>query len=214
MANVALKYGFGGGGPADGVNPPAYITGNRYLPQNTSFPGTGVLTTTSTRNYYVPIYIWEIRSFAGLATINSGTGDNGDTFRLAIYEHDAANKGPGTLLKDVGEITLTGVDQVERFAANAFTPPTTGWYWLSLHCNQACVLYNMASDGIQITAVGYKVGQPLLSRTGLFSLTAFPTTLAALPVAYYVDTAYGAAPATAVQPTATTASAPVIALVA
>ena len=181
----------------NGVPPPDYITGTHYVPQY-FIPDGSTVTTTATRLYYVPIYIWQARSFSGVITYNQGAGDNGETYRVGLYTHSATN-GPRSLVLDFGQVTLTAASAV-RTLSNAASVPAAAWYWLALHFNAATAMYGMESAGAQVTAAGYYPNTPIQGFFGLVGSGSFGGNTLAVRTRY-VDTAYGALAATAVAPT-------------
>lgn len=195
-------------GPAFGAAPPLYWTGKRY-PSILHHPLGTTLTTTATRLYYGLTYIWEIRSFAGVATRNSGAGDNGDTYRVGLYTHTAAS-GPTSLVKDFGEVTLTAAAG-ERVLSSSFTPPYIGWYWFAFHANQAAAMYRSNPVGFEQSAAGYA---PNWNASALMGQIIVPISISGNDFMLSVDTAYGAFASTAVAPTASQGEMPTVALVA
>jgi len=175
-----------------GVAPPGYKANVYYPPQFVAF-ASGTVTTTSTRLYFVPIYIWQTYTFAGIATSNSGAGDTGDTYRVGVYTDSA---GPASLVVDVGEVTLTAAAAARESLASITL--NKGFYWLAFHANQAADL-----DAVNaITMSQADLGTLGLSR----SATIFSSTYSLR----YVDTAYGALASTAVAPTASTTTVPMM----
>ena len=164
------------------------------------------LTTTSTRLYYIPYYFSEVVSFTGLKSRNTGTGDNGDTYRCGVYQKSASTNLPSTLVQDCGEITLTGA-AADRTLAVAFSPAYVGWHYLAFHANQAATMHRMYS-AIAISAAGISSG---IGLSGAFGTAAIGNSAAVQGFgAYYVDTAYAALASTAVAPTAATPVAPTL----
>lgn len=186
-------------GPITGVNPPRYITGHTYLPYGFQ-PGGATAATAVNDLYYYPFFVWKTQAFAGAKTFNAGAGDNGETLRLGVYADDGAIGGPGTLLKDFGEVTLTGAAAL-RTLANAVTLPGPAWYWMAYAANTAATIAAMAPI-TAATAVGY-VSNPMTSMLSGFKLSTQPnaTTVANMSHGLFVNTAYGAFAATAVAPT-------------
>lgn len=201
MADVSTKYPAGGGsGLFAGKNPPHYITGAYYIPIGYSINTDGYGGTTATRVYYFPLTVWEARTFAGASVYNIGVGDNGKKIRLMVFNDNGASGGPGTLAKDFGEITLTGAAAL-RTVTSSWTA-AAGFYWGAIWLEQSCTMSVMAAYSY-VSAVGVGTGPNFMNYLG--TITA-PTDTAAYAFFYhYVDTAYGAAPATAVAPTGTDA---------
>jgi len=200
-----------GGGPFSfyGSPGPTYISGRRYLSSvYTIGQGGAGLGTTSTRLYYMPIYIWEAHTFTGASMFNSGVGDNGDTLRLGLYTHSATN-GPTSLVIDFGEITLTGA-AAERVLSSSVSIGSPGWYWIAFHSNQALDVYPGVIAGQEIS----NAGRYPIAFQGFFGDFATPGISASQMIAaWYVDTAYGALASTAVAPTARTTPAPLVWLI-
>lgn len=198
MANIATKFGLSSGGPIYGAPHIGYDTGLAYHPHY-MLVGVGAgLTTTSTRAYYMPFFVAEAVTFSSIKTVNTGAGDNGDTYRVAIYANDGT-AGPGTLILDAGQVTLTGASAVRTLSVSIdLTAYGGSWVWVMVHCNQA------ASMG-EMTAVAATVG----AQNMVASFGGFDFSVAAYDYnkfVRYVDTAYGAAASTAVAPTASTAT--------
>jgi hypothetical protein len=192
-----------GGGSLKGVPVPKIMSGTGIYPHYTFTFTSTPLTTTATRLYYVPIYLDNLTTFAGIKTYNSGAGDNGETYRVGIY-NEATAGGPGSLLNDCGEITLTAAPGL-RTAASSFTNTVTGWHYLAIHANSAFAIYAF------VTAMGRAGSQPYdntneaLPQFGMGSFAG--GTNSSYPF-LYVDTTYGALASTAVAPTASINSAP------
>jgi len=172
---------------------PKYMAGGWYRPQG-YFSNGGSVTTTTNRCYYVLLGVNRVYTFAGASTHNSGTGDNGEKIRLMVFNDDAVNGGPGTLAKDFGEITLTGAAAVRTLSSSWSAVP--GLYWGAVWHNSDATMYEMEtysySSGVGGIA-GFMPGHvmPDLAFSGAPGFV----------MGLYVDTAYGAAPATAVAPT-------------
>lgn len=191
--------------PVFGAPTLSYDTGLTYHPHYILVGVTAGFTTTSTRAYYMPYYVAEPVVFSGIKTGNVGTGDNGDTYRVAIYANDGT-AGPGTLIVDAGQVTLTGAAAVRTLSVSIDLTTYSGrWVWVMVHCNQASLLHDM-------TAVAATVGaQNMVASFGTFDFGS--TTYDYNKVFRYVDTAYGAAASTAVTPTASTGTAPLFGFV-
>lgn len=204
----------GGGGSTiiPGVPPPGVVTDWFVTPDGTLFDSALTVTTTINRLYYIPVFHPLTHTFQGAATYNSGTGDNGETLRIGIYSHGSA--GPTTLIKDFGEITLTGAS-AQRLLSSSVSIPGGLWYWWCIHHATACDMYAMVTSKAA-SAAGYFNGKTIRVINTDFGIPdgAFLNSRGSMAV--YVDTTYGALASTAVAPTAsiTTASAglPIIAL--
>lgn len=163
---------------------------------------TTTLTTTATRLYYIPYFFPYILSYTGLRTYNAGTGDNGDTFRVGVYQASRTTGLPTTLVKDLGEVTLTGAAAV-RSVASSFSPAYVGWHYICLHSNQTIDFFRIrdlaaGTSGLLGTkAFGANTANWIGTSGGTFGC-------------YSVDTAYGALAASAVAPTALQALAPIL----
>lgn len=173
---------------------PHYITGATYLPPGFSNSGSGI-TTTVNRCYYVPFVVWEARTFQAVSTYNQGVGDNGKKIRMMVFNDNGAIGGPGTLAKDFGEITLTGAAALRTLSSSWATTP--GIYWGAVWFNSASDIGTIEQFNIQ-TAVGSIGG----SYAGAFFGDMGFTGAVRMAHCHYVDTSYGAAPSTAVAPTA------------
>lgn len=190
----------GGSVLAPGFGPPGYVSGWYYPTQaGVMDPASQTLTTTSTRKYYIPIYIFQSRAFINLAIYNSGVGDSGDKVAAAIYTHNPSY-GPRVLKKDCGEITLTG-SAIKNECTEFEVALTKGLWWLSLHCNAAMDLYAIRGQiGTGLLLRGQAdLGVCALDAAGLDCVNYFP----------YVDVTYAStAPETATAPTAVTSKVP------
>ena len=190
-----------GGGPMGGGAPPLVMSGMGMGPAY-CVATEAAMTTTATRLYYIPIYFPRAESWAGIKIYNGGSGDNGETIRVGVYE-ESASGGPGTLLDDCGEITLNNTFAV-RTAASSFTVEE-GWYYFAIHHNSACTMYALCNRQ-RVSNVGYAGA---MSSGG--SLPQFnPPDNREVNVFPYVDTTYGALASSAVAPTASTDKAPTI----
>lgn len=188
-----------GSGPIGGAPIPGIMSGAGIRsPYFVNEAGTNI-TTTSTRLYYIPIYLDRIFTFAGIKTRNGGTGDNGDTYRVGLYAEATAG-GPGALVNDCGEITLDASASIVRTASSSFSTTTIGWHYLAFHSNQAVSMNQCTTSPGGNLVPTPADGLPTLafnsSTDGNFAIP-------------YVDTTYGALASTAVAPTASTNAAPV-----
>lgn len=181
--------------PFFGGLPPKPITGALYTPPGYTKAGTGV-TTTINRCYYIPWVIVRAITFAAAVTENTGTGDNGETYRVMFFNDDAAAGGPGSLAKDFGEVTLTGAAAVRTLASSWAATP--GMYWGAVwHSSSAAMVamapYTGGANGFVPPHYGneHAIGNMVVANPANGAVAA-----------HYVDTAYGAAPANAVAPTA------------
>lgn len=167
-------------------------------------------TTTAGRLYYYPIYFDRIQTFAGAKTRNTGAGDNGETYRVGLYT-ESASGGPGSLVKDFGEVTLTGAAAV-RTLASAVSTTLLGWHYIAVHHNTAAAM-NSYGAGENITGAGLVTPN---IYAGLIPTMDPASQLNSVgPVLFsflFVDTAYGALAATAVAPTGAEASATAVML--
>lgn len=185
--------------PYFGMKPPRTYTGATILPLGYG-QGAAAMTTTATRCYYVPFPVFESRTFSGANAMNSGAGDNGEKFRIMMFNQDNVNGGPGLLAKDFGEITLTGASAFRTLtSAWAATP---GMYWGAIWFDSASAMYGMMP---QVTAseVGASIGVNMHSFLGTLADAGAAWGTLDMPQGLYVDTTYGTAPSTAVAPTAT-----------
>jgi hypothetical protein len=181
-----------------------YDTALCYGPHYITKSG-GTLTTTSTRAYYIPYFVGDAISFSSIRTYNQGAGDNGDTYRLAIYANDGT-AGPGTLIQDIGQVTLTGASARRTITATInLSAYANQWVWVMFHSNQAVAMYDMQ---VALTAGEYTNG-----TQGFGTFEDFFSGTQANAAFRYVDTAYGAAASTAVAPTNSLQIAPAFALV-
>lgn len=198
MAAIGTKFGLGGGGgPIGGAPLPKIMSGAGIKPHIFQVDASSGLTTTATRLYYVPIYLPQIYTFAGMKTRNGNTSDNGDTFRMGLYAEATAG-GPGSLVNDCGEVTLDASAAI-RTLSSSFSNTAIGWHYMAFHSNQAVLINQMK------VATANNVGS---GGDGMPVLT-FDVSAGAKAV-LYVDTAYGALASTAVAPTASTDAGPMM----
>lgn len=203
---LAISDSMGIGAPA-----PEYITGRKYRSHLYNTNTTAfALTTTATRLYYAPIYIHRAHTFTAMNMYNTDAGDNGEKFRLGLYNHSATN-GPGSLVVDMGEITLTGA-AAERSVVASCAVTRPGWYWTACHCDSASAVLSMVGIGSIKSDVGYKSHEPYNSLFGAFGVVDEATLT--VPGSPYVDTAYAVLASTAVAPTAMVFAPPQVMLVA
>lgn len=193
---------FSGGGSYFGIKPPKYITGAGYSPLG--YGGTtSSLTTTATRCYYIPFPIVWAHTFTGAQMTNSGSSDSGEKCRLMMFADDGAAGGPGTLSKDFGEITFGGGAAINNLSSSWAATP--GMYWGAAWFDSASAVGVMAPY-IAASGVGGALGRNTINLIGqMAAATTFSTDIGMVG-AHYVDTTYGAAPSTAVAPTASTIS--------
>lgn len=168
MADLATKFGLAQavtGGIMGGVKPPLIMPGEVMLPPHCLTTSSAV-TMTASRIYYIAFRIEHIHAFAGAKTFNTGTGDNGKKVKIAIYSQ-AATGGPGDLLKDFGEITLTSAAAI-RTLASSWTPTEEGWVYGAICSDTDPAMLSMGS-----TAVASGAGA--LQSPGIaMSLSGFP----------------------------------------
>jgi hypothetical protein len=138
----------GGGGSYFGVRPPRPMAGMgvRLAHLQRAFIA---FTTTASRYYSAPIYLYAGTVFAGAEFENGGSGDNGEKVKVAVYE-EATGGGLGALAKNFGEATLTGAVAVRQIAS-AWTVPRTGWYYIVSTTDAALSIFAAIP---MVTAVG------------------------------------------------------------
>lgn len=179
-------------------NPPKYITNAYYIPNGYSAPNTATFNTTINRCYYVPFSIHSAHTFQGACVHNGGAGDNGEKIRLMVFAD--ADGGPGALVKDFGEITLTAAAALRTLSSSWAAGP--GIYWAAIWHETAATMYGM-SPFFYGTGVGSAGSGTIGMNAALGDKSATALSANRLVAAHYVDTTYGSAPATAVAPTAT-----------
>lgn len=184
-----------------GAGPLKYVS-NWYYPANSGVmdPGTQTLTTTDTRLYYIPFYIFESHAFDAAAVYNSGVGDSGDDVRIGIYSHNKSY-GPRTLKVDLGEISFGASADVEETAESEFYL-TRGWWWAAIHCNGSADMYGIRSriaSGFLLRGQS-EIGVPIITAAAFDDVNYFP----------YVDKTYAAMSSTATAPTNITSIVPKI----
>jgi len=198
MTNFSTLYPpTGASGLFANLNPPHYITNAYYRPIGYGVMGGATGTNmTATRVYYFPLAIWENHTFSGASVYNSGTSDNGKKYRLMVF-NEASGGGPGTLAKDFGEITLTGAAALRTLSSS--WAATAGMYWGAVWAEQDSAMYAMLPWNY-LSAVGTLSGPQIDNFTGSLS-TGLINGNSTMATTMYVDTTYGAAPASAVAPT-------------
>lgn len=174
---------------------PGYVTNAFYLPP-------GYMQTNSTfaadvaRVYYVPFAVQSLHTFQGASVFNADTSATGQKCRIMVFA--STDGGPGLLQKDFGEITF-GATAILNTLASSWTA-TPGIYWFSQWYNSATPMKGMfpgASNGGTIV-----VFQGMMLHHMMGNMLTQQLNQSNQQTAYhYVDTAYGAAPATAVAPT-------------
>lgn len=198
MTEIGTKFGLGGGGSGffGNQSPPKYLTNVFYLP--VGYGGnSNTFVTTATRVHYFPLPIFHAHTFQGASTFNGGAADNGEKIRLMVFND--SDGAIGTLAKDFGEITLTGAAAQRNLTSSWAASP--GMYWGAVWTETAITMYGMIQSVVNNgPTVADTFGMKSL-MLGYFST--LPNVLQDYPLHYYVDTAYGAAPASAVAPTAT-----------
>lgn len=195
MTSLNALYGASGGSSLFGSQKaPKYISNAFYLPPG-FFRRATTVTTTANRCYYFPLAIQHPHTFQGATTYNQGTGDNGEFIRMMVFEDDG---GPGDLLKDFGQITLDNTSAARTLSSSWAAVP--GTYWGAIWFSAATAMYGMGHF-IQSTNVGATMGGVYALDHAIGSMTADFGSSGSVS-AHYVDTAYGAAPAAAVTPTA------------
>lgn len=182
-----------------GAGPLRYVS-NWYYPPNSGVmdPGTQTLTTTDTRLYYIPFYVFESHAFDIMAVYNSGVGDSGDDVRVGIYSHHK-DYGPRVLKNDFGELSFGASASAEESESDEIFL-TRGWWWGAIHCNGAADMYAIRS---RVASYGLlrgqsEIGVPSLTSNAIDDVNYFP----------YVDTTYAALASTAVAPTNVTSIVP------
>jgi hypothetical protein len=183
--------------PFNGAPTPSWGTGIMRGP-NWVLDDATALTTTATRLYYYPMFFDRAEALAGALTLNTGAGDNGETYRTGLYFDNGPNGGVAgaTLAVDFGQVTLTAASAL-RTSATPYQLPSPGWYWLAVHHNTACSMaaYEAPTSEVIVNFACRNIGTIAAnSEWQGGSLVPF----------LYVDTAYGALASTAVAPTAAT----------
>jgi len=194
MADVKFStiFGASSGGPMNGAPFPGYRTNVAVWPHYVTKAG-ATLATTATRAYYAALYVNEGATFASVRLSNQSSGESGNKLRVAVYANDGTS-GPGTLIQDIGEITLTASVARRTITTTIDLSAYAGrWVWVMVHMKEASSMYDMRSS---VTAGESTNGAGIFGSfedgfAGSGSSNAF----------CYVDTAYGAAASTAVTPT-------------
>lgn len=188
-------------GSFGGVAPPLFLSGKVYIP-HWMFSSGGTATVVANQIMYIPYFVPRTTTFAGAKAYNQGAGDNGKKMRIAVYGEAAAG-GPGALLKDFGEITLTAAS-AERTLANSVTLSGPAWVYLACNFDTTPAMFAMRPSFFS-SNVGISTGLNFGHQFGSFGLQVSTTALSNMPGVDYVASAYGAFASTAVTPTATDA---------
>ena len=131
---------------------------------------------------------------------NSNTTDNGDKVKIAAY-NESASGGPGTLAKNFGEVTLTGVSAVRTFASSWAANP--GWYYLAMVSDNAVECHIMTAMPLN-TLVGELTPNMAANMLGVSTPTVGTNHNSAVPSSEYVGGTYANFPeSTALTPTTT-----------
>lgn len=167
MADIRTKYSFGAGGLFNGAKSPIKQSGKFYWPPHTRPLNSGNnMTTTAARVYFTFFPIDRITSFSGAYCANSGTGDSGDKFKIALY-NESASGGPGTLYKDFGEGTFTGAAVINSLSSSVSNVPP-GDYYLAFVTNNT-VAMNVVSAVWVASNAGYITFPTLPNLLGTFT---------------------------------------------
>jgi hypothetical protein len=162
-------------GPLSGVAPPKYLSGESILPHYCVQTGAGVSFSADTK---IQIKMWlpGNQTFAGAKLGNTDASDTGEKFNVAIYS-EAAIGGAGSLLVDLGEVTLTAA-AATRTLATTFTTTYSGWYYIHVHVNATFNLWSIKAASTEVSAVGYvpETGTVAMIGDRVTTLSATPGT--------------------------------------
>lgn len=185
-----------------GVKPPKVMTGANLGPHYVFTSAT--LTSNANDLYYIPIYVPEIATWAGIKFQNSSAGDNTEVIRFGIYQ-EASGGGPGSLLADLGTVTLDA-SSAQRTLASSWTNTYIGWHYIAVHFQSATGVNACAAQATDSSA-GRVTPTP---SAGMPQITLSFSTYISASVFLFVNTAYGALASTAVTPTSSTTTAPYV----
>lgn len=200
--NKNSPYGF----PFRGYKSNSIYTTPYGVPTNTNIGAA------ATRLYYYPFPVLAATTFNRAYTFNQGTVDSGEKYRTGLYADDAAAGGPGTLILDFGEVTLTAAEALRTQTISLDLSSYVGQHvWFAFHNETS----NMSIYTVQFPMAVATVGSGVLPAMfgPLFgSIGKVLNGADAFSPCKYVDTAYGALASTAVAPTTEITAAPLIAL--
>jgi|DEB0MinimDraft_10_1074344.scaffolds.fasta_scaffold03765_3 hypothetical protein len=156
---------------ADGVLAPA-------------FPAPNVL-------YAAPFFVPAATDIDGLAFENSGTGDNGDSARMGIYNSTTAGL-PGTLLEETGAMTVDANRDVRVGALGSTVTclPSTK-YWIAWVSDAAIAMLGISPTSrtmeqgyTRMGLVRWNAGFPIYSGSSYYHGIQVAHTYGALPSTY------------------------------
>ncbi len=206
QGGAATRFGLVAGAPS-----PKRMSGTMMMPHYAHMVNSGGITTTATRLYFAPIFLDQVDTWLGMRAYNNGAANTGDKLRLGIYTEASAG-GPGSLLKDCGEVTLTAAAAVLT-ATNSFTNTYIGWHYVAIHAQSATPMRVMGAQE-QRSDVAYRWGA--IAAQAIASLDSAGAIIAgysAGPQPFMsVDTVYGTLASTAVTPTICRAEMPALAV--
>ncbi len=188
-------------GPVSGVRPPKVMPGAAIAPHY-AYAAAGTVPSANDL-YYVPIYVPDATTWAGIKCQNGSAGDTGEVIRFGIYQ-EATNGGPGSLLADLGTITLDA-SAAQRTLASSWTSTSIGWHYSAVHFQSAT---NLIFGTVQAT--DSSVGRyPINAGSGMPQITLSFSYTGVGPF-LLVNTAYGALASTAVTPTSSATFGPFV----
>lgn len=109
------------------------------------------MTTTAARYYVAPWIIEQSTIIAGAWCYNSGAGDNGDKFKIALYDEKSTG-GPGALVKNFGEGTFGGSAIVNALSSSVTL--AAGRYYLEMVTDNTVAMYCMTAMDT-VSGAGY-----------------------------------------------------------
>ena len=177
-----------------------YTAGKYYLP-SINFGLAASLNMSQDVLKYVPFVPFATHTFTAIGLYNGNPGDNGEKFRLGIYNDDG-NGSPGTLLDDSGEVTLDAATALREIVISEELSAGV-IYWLAM-VNDSLTSFLAASRDGTVN----ELKSPFLTRFGFDSYRIAPGG----PHRYLSEShVYGALPASAT-PDSFTSTMPVIVL--
>lgn len=185
-------------GPYGGLPPPIPVAGMGFLPYGYTADG-GTKTMTNGIMYISPWPIFRTQSFSGSQFYESGAGNTGNKMRIGLYA-EALTGGPGTLLKDFGEVSMSGSAAV-RQSASAYTAIGPQMCYIVGLSNASSLVASM--NFLQsVSSVGLYVPPALSSLLGDFSGARIAAAAASSAlIGWTASQTYGALPSTAPTPT-------------
>lgn len=190
-------------GPSTGVVPPKVATNFMIGPHY--MMGLSTISYSANDLIYIPIWISEISTWAGIKTRNGGAGDSGDVYRVGIYA-EASTGGPGSLIRDCGTVTLDASAAI-RTTASSFSNTYIGWHYLAVHFQNAILMSHMVCEAQDSAVARYPLN---VAAQAMPSISDAMNSWGGQSPIPFINSAYGSLASTAVTPTSTITSCPQI----